>query len=849
MLTIIPTEDVDYTELTRSYMAIFDSQAFYQFLNTTQTGVAHSSSGTELSLLLKSIITSLTLCTIQLMMFCFFRNIFKTLYQPRCYCVPVNERPEPLPKGFFNWIVPTLSYDIHYYMSLGLDAYFFVRFINMLLLFFLIVGTLNISVLIPINLAGSSTEFGASGLDKFSLSNISAEKVRYLNAHFIMGLLTIALFHILIVYEMEAVIKIRHAYLLSPRLRESVISRTLLVTNIPTQILDFESLSQSFSVVPGGVKKVWFVNDYEKASNIVRKSNDAIDYLEEAELKFIKSYHRYYNEEYSKELFENLQIRPYFYPPLYLKVKVPWTKLVYHITIAGWIRVLGLQKRVDQILWSLSKLKQAKVAIEREKLKLSSGSLTKYNCAFIEFGNQTGASIAHQCLLSEKQGFMDKSLMGVHPRDIKWKNLTKDNVITPLLLRYLVTSLCIILIMLYVIPVSFIGLISQIPLLVKLMPCLGWIYGLPEEVRESISSILPSVLLSVLTEIIMVTFRFLTYYKGKLTGSEMELDLQRWYFGFLFIQQFLVVTILSSVTVIFKQIVDQPTSIPVMLATNIPKAAIFFFQFMAVKALTFCGNNFLRIDQLVLKNTIYPFLDRTPRMKFKRLTNLLSIRWGTTYPVYSVYASIGLTYTIISPFISISVIFILLLVLLYYKYSLRYIHNHINESETNGRLYPSALFHLYSGIYCLECCLIGIFFLLQDHNGNFPLRILGWFMSLILMVTVFGNITIYNRYNKHFHNLPIIRENSISESTSSQSLSKNMEFDQTFQMLYLNPNFKYEVPKIWLPSDSLNVSQEEALRFHNEGFEGSTTEGASIYFKLFNKVLNVKITRAPPDYK
>lgn len=849
MLTIFPTDDVDYTELTKSYMAIFDTQAFYQFLNTTQTGVAHSSSGTEFSLLLKGIITSLSLCTIQLMMFCFFRNIFKSLYQPRCYCVPINERTEPLPKGFFNWILPTLWYDIHYYMSLGLDAYFFIRFINMLLLFFLIVGVLNIVVLIPINMAGSSGDFSASGLDKFSLSNISANRVYYLNAHFVMGVLTIVLFHILLVYEMETIIKIRLAFLLSPKHRESIISRTLLITNIPTPKLDYYSLNQMFSVVPGGVKKIWFVDDYGKARNIVKKTRDAVDYLEMAELKFIKSYHRYYNEEYTKELFENLLIRPYFHPPIYLKIKIPWTKKVYRTLLYGWVRIFAFQNRVDQIKWSLGKLKQARIAIEREKLKLSSGTLTKYNSVFIEFETQTGASIAHQCVLSEYQGFMDKSLIGVHPRDIKWKNLTTNNVTISLIQRYFITSLCILFIILYVIPVSFIGLISQIPLLVKLMPFLGWIYSLPEEARESISSILPSVMLSILTETMMIVFRFLTYYKGKLTGSEMELDLQKWYFGFLFIQQFLVVTILSSVTVIFKQIVDQPTSIPVMLATNIPKAAIFFFQFMAVKALTFCGNNFLRIDQLVLRHTIYPFWDKTPRMKFNRLTSLLSIRWGTTYPVYSVYASIGLTYTIISPFISIFVIFILFLVLLYYKYSLRYIHNHINVSETNGRLYPSALFHLYSGIYCLECCLVGIFFLLKNHNGEYPLRVLGWIMSFILMVTVFGNITIYNRYNIYFHNLPIIHERSEAESHCSQSLSKNSECDLNFQMLYLNPNFKYEVPKLWLPSDTLNVSQEETLRFENEGFKGSATDGATISFTLFGWFLNVKITRAPPDYK
>ena len=40
----ITVEQYDYQTLTKSYMDIFNSQKFAQFLNTTQTGFAHSSS-------------------------------------------------------------------------------------------------------------------------------------------------------------------------------------------------------------------------------------------------------------------------------------------------------------------------------------------------------------------------------------------------------------------------------------------------------------------------------------------------------------------------------------------------------------------------------------------------------------------------------------------------------------------------------------------------------------------------------------------------------------------------------------------------------------------------------------
>lgn len=850
MLTILDPADADYdyTALTDSYMGVFNTQSFYQFLNTTQTGYAHTSSGTELGYLLRSVVTSLTLCTIQLTMFCLFRNIFKTLYQPRCYCVPTNERIDPLPKGFFNWIVPTLQYNIHHYLSLGLDAYFFIRFINVLLLYFIVIGTLNIMILIPINITGSNGEYSASGLDKLSLSNISATKVHSLNAHFIMSLITIGFFHWLLVYEMESFIKIRQTYLFTKKHQASVSSRTLLITNLPDDLLDEASLTSAFSAIPGGVKAVWFLDDYKRTSSSVRMAREALVYLEAGEIKYLQRYYRRVSSKRYQHYTDLNRLRPYFYPPIHLKIQFPLMNTSLRFQLWGCLRIFMLQKREDQILWSVKKLKQAKEAIDQERDNLAAGRLEKFNAAFVQFGTQVGAYTAHQCLLSETQGYMDKTIIEVHPRDIKWSNLTKGNRATLLVERYLVVLVCICIIILYVIPVSFIGLISQIPLLTKLMPFFKWIYGLPEEARDCISSILPSLLLSVLTDVMMYLFRFFSYYKGKLTGAEIEVDLQKWYFGFLFIHQFLVVTILSSITVIFKQIVDQPTSIPVMLATNLPKAAIFFFQFIAVKALGFCGNNFLRIDQLILRNTWYRFRDNTPRLKFSRITNLLKIKWGTIYPIYSVYASIGLTYTIISPLISLFVVFILSLLLLYYKYALRYIYSHINESENNGKLYPHALLQLFAGIYCLECCLVGIFFLLKDVNGNLPMKAHGWVMAVVLVATIFGNITIYKRYVKYFSNLPILFKPEEHLDSKEQEIPKDLI--SNYKLLYLHPNFKYDLPKVWLPSDPMKVSEEELVNIHqSDGIEGVITPGATIKFRFFNLFLDLTVVDAPADYK
>ena len=108
--------------------------------------------------------------------------------------------------------------------------------------------------------------------------------------------------------------------------------------------------------------------------------------------------------------------------------------------------------------------------IDEEKLKLAEGQLAKHSKIFIEFTSQEGSYIAHQCLLSQSQGSLDKTTIEINPNDIIWRNVCRNDGIACKFEKYLVTIAFISIIILYVIPVSLIGLVSQIPLLTQLLP-------------------------------------------------------------------------------------------------------------------------------------------------------------------------------------------------------------------------------------------------------------------------------------------------------------------------------------------------------------------------------------------
>ncbi|CAH2353897.1 sporulation-specific protein 75 [[Candida] railenensis] len=861
-LEVFPVRDVyNYTELTRSYMGIFYSDRFAKFLNTTQTGHAHSSSGMQFSILVKSIFTSLCLCSLQLTLFCFFRPIFKSLYQPRCYCVPNDERMDLLPSGFLSWVIPTMKHNINYYLSLGLDAYFLVRFIHILLLYFICVGSMNILILIPLNWSGSSSKNPSqTGLDKLSLSNISPSKIERLNIHFLMSIFTIGLFHWLIVYELQSFVKIRHSRLLSDFHKSKISTNTILIKNVPEHLRNYEALRDLFQLaLPGCIRNIWFLYEFSHINDEVQDLADTLQILELEEILQLSKMLQNKDGSYQKQTQKVNEIM--FHPPIQLNpFVIPVIDRRVRIKLPGWFRYLCLSPKVSQRQWCIDSFGMKLQAIDMWKQALVDDKIKKHNRVFIQFNSQREACIAHQCLLSQYQGNFDKSIMETNPKDVIWSNVVRENSIGCLIERYFVTILLICLIILYVIPVSFIGLFSHLPWLIQILPFLKWMYALPENIRETILSLLPSILLSLLTELVLGVFKFLIYFKGKPTQSELELDLQIWYFAFLFVQQFLVVTISTSVTVVFKQLIDQPTSIPVLLATNLPKAATFFFSYISVKALTFCGNSFLRIDQLILRYTKHKLQDKTPRQIFTRLTSLLKVRWGSVYPVYSVYGSIGLAYCIISPLISVFIVFFLSLSLLYYKYALRYIYSHVNNSETNGRLYPIALLHLFSGVYCLECCMIGTLFLSRNDNGRCPLKLQGWIMSLILLTTICFHITLYGRYYYYFSNLPILEDKSTSqESQIHRRHARVDECDSTsvdeyysnLKLLMLHPSYSYEPPRIWLPDDGQGLSSAQINQLENEavGLSGGTNKGAKIKLVGRGWSTKISISEAPPDFK
>ena len=121
-------------------------------------------------------------------------------------------------------------------------------------------------------------------------------------------------------------------------------------------------------------------------------------------------------------------------------------------------------------------------------------------------------------------------------------------------------------------------------------------------------------------------------------------------------------------------------------------------------------------DFLVEAIELSPILDKTAREKFTRATTLQEIKWGTFFPVYTNLACIGIVYSVISPLILVFNIMAFSLFWIVYRYNLLFVVNY--RFDTGGLLFPRAINQLFTGIYVMEICLVGLFFLVRDAQGT-----------------------------------------------------------------------------------------------------------------------------------
>jgi hypothetical protein len=208
--------------------------------------------------------------------------------RPKTFLVPEKDRTPIPPAGLFRWIIPVLKTPNAVLISkCGLDAYFFLRFLRMLLKIFIPSSIVVLPILIPINNT-LKNKAGIRGLDTLGWQNYDPAHTDRLWAHLILAVLVLTWTCYVIYDELRGYIRVRQAYLTSPQHRLRASATTVLVTAIPRKWLTYEALDGLYDVFPGGIRNIWINRDFDELNEKVKERDKLALMLEGAETELIR---------------------------------------------------------------------------------------------------------------------------------------------------------------------------------------------------------------------------------------------------------------------------------------------------------------------------------------------------------------------------------------------------------------------------------------------------------------------------------------------------------------------------------------------------------------------------------
>lgn len=463
-------------------------------------------------------------------------------------------------------------------------------------------------------------------------------------------------------------------------------------------------------------------------------------------------------------------------------------------------------KKVDTIDYIKEKLPELNKKIT--ELQSNNVEAKPLNSVFIEFKSQYDAQNAVQMVRHHNPFTLSPGYVGIEPKDIVWFNL-RMYWLERLVRKFGSISAIVALVILWAIPVAFVGLISNITYLTNKVHWLKFIYKMPDQILGILTSLAPTIALAALMAVLPVIIRKMALIAGAPSAQHIEYFTQQAYFAFQVIQVFLVTTFTSSATSTVTAIIEEPTSAMKMLAENIPKSSNFYIGYIILQGLSISSGALLQVAPLIMFYLLGMILDSTPRKKYTRFSTLSSMAWGTTFPVYTNLAVIIFTYAIISPLILLFGCAAFFLLYVAYLYNLTYVFQ--ESPDSRGMHYPRALFQTMVGLYIGQVCLLGLF-VFGKGWGPIVLQI------ICLSVTVFIHLNFNSAFDHLMTVVPTDTMKALDGKSNTPSYVFSVKTVESEQVKELPP---FQIKK-YQPRSSIQYDQRTTSILSDNTYEIQT---------------------------
>ena len=478
----------------------------------------------------------------------------------------------------------------------------------------------------------------------------------------------------------------------------------------------------------GQVRRIWFARDCKDLEDKVEKRDKAAMKLEAAETKLVQTANGKRLKAEKKGKAPHSQEGAMEDGNVAAQWLSPKDRPQHRLKM-----LIG--KKVDTIDWCRTELKTLVPEVDRLQAEQRAGNCKKLNSVFVEFETLSEAQAAYQSLAHHQVLKMAPRFTGMTPSDVIWSNLN-IGWHSRLIRQAATTAIIIALIIFWSIPGAFVGSISHVQALVKVIPAFKFILSIPKVVLGVVQGLLPVILLAVLMALLPIFLRFMAKTSGDPTYSQVELTTQNYYFGFQIVQVFLVATLGSAASASVGNIIKDPSSVPTLLAHSLPTAGTFYLSYFILQGLGTVSGILVGLVGFILFMVLGKVLDKTPRKMYKRWISLSGLGWGTLMPIYTNLFVIAGCYAVVAPlvlgFAGIGLYFFYFA----YRYNLMFVAN--ATIDTKGRIYPRALQQLFVGLYVAEVCLIGLFAISSGTSVGAvgPLILMIIFLVCLLVIDI-----------------------------------------------------------------------------------------------------------------
>ncbi|KAF2843469.1 DUF221-domain-containing protein [Patellaria atrata CBS 101060] len=823
------------------------------------TSGGHRRGSTSFSAIIAAFIPTFLTAVVYLTIFIFIRGRYRSFYAPRTYFPTIPEKDHtPLQgHGKLDWAHSVRHLNDKFILRHNsLDAYLFLRFLRNLILICFIGCCLTWPILFPINAMGGGT---ATQLDRISFSNVYDKKKLY--AHAVIAWVFIIIVLFLVTRERIYLVGLRQAYLSSKTQAARLSSRTILFLNPPEGANDESNLKRIFG---DEAQRSWVVSDVCEISKVADERNSKAMQLEGAEVKMIIDA----NKKRLKANKEGNASNGNRDEEDLIRNSRPSHRLQ-----------AGVGEEVDTIEWSRKKTSELAEKVQKARESYNAEDSHGARAIFVEYTDQIAArqayrelNLQHQVNQVENTLQKDLRFIGMVPKEILWDNI----IMTPAARisgNYSSWALVIAIIIFWSIPVGVVGTLSNISELTNRVRFLRFLDNLPPSIMGLIRGFLPPFLLSLLVSYVPKFFRYIAK-KTEPSNSQAELKTQNWYFIFQVIQVFLVTTFTSGATSVVTKIAKEPSSIPILLGNNLPKASNFYLTYFILQGVASSADNILNYSDLIEDIFLGRLFDKTPRDKYTRYTYMKGLSWGSSYPKFTNFAVIAIAYSCIAPLVLGFAGIGISLYYLSYRYNLLFTMQ--SKIDTKGQAYSRALQHMLTGVYLSELCLLGLFSI-RTAPGPLIMMLILFFLTIFYHYLMNRHIKPMEKYlplhpdedeqepllsaaeeghsGSRIESLghgrlprrildPVARFLEPHIFASRQAMAEWLReatphdpspteeeppsySDEEVKNAYLHPALTSKTPKLWLVRDQMGLSRREIEENGKVGI-GSSDEGAEL---------------------